>query len=139
MVLERLDGNEPVPQGFERRNLAAIPVNAIHVKNFIPSPCLVYPRPALEGRRFDPSLVLIEDWDFVLNVMAGTPLRHVPIDGPVIHTRVAADNRRRSNDHLLVATYLQIYANRPAPTHERHTARQALLASVGVDVPSSAV
>ena len=136
VVLERLDvDGAPVALGGEQRSLSAHRIDDLYAKNFIPPACLVYPRSAVAGREFDPTLVLNEDWDFILNVKAGMPLRHVPIDGPVVYTREAPDNRGRRNDHLLVPTYLQIYANRPAPTHEHRLARQAFFASAGLNAP----
>ena len=139
VILERFDDDAALILDAGRRSLADRSVDDLYVKNFIPLACLVYPRAALAGRRYDASLVLNEDWDFLLNVMAGSPLRHAPIDGFEVHTRVTPDNRGRSNDHLLVPTYLQIYANWPAPTVEIRLARQAFFASVGLQVPLSDV
>lgn len=135
VILERFEGDAAVILSAERRSLADRNTDDLYVKNFIPLACLVYPRAALAGRRYDPSLVLNEDWDFLLNVMAGSPLSHVPIDSFEVHSRVTPDNRGRSNDQLLVPTYLKIYANRPAPTLECRLARQAFFASVGLEAP----
>ncbi len=133
-VFERLDNGSPVVVGGERRCLAANDLNLIHVKNFIPPACLIYPVEAVQGRETDPSLVLNEDWDFILNVMTGSPFRHIPIYGPVVFTRLQADNRGRCNDHLLVETYQTIYRRWPAPTHELKLARQAFFAAHGMSL-----
>ena len=45
--------------------------DSVHVMNFIPNSCLVYPMVAVAGRAFDESLVLNEDWAFLLDVLAG--------------------------------------------------------------------
>ena len=133
-VFERLDNGGSVLVDGEKRSLAAKDLNSIHVKNFIPQTCLIYPAEAVQGRETNPSLVLNEDWDFILNVMTGSPFRHIPIFGPVIYTRLQADNRGRRNDHLLVETYQTIYKRWPAPTHDLKLARQAFFATHGVSL-----
>ena len=129
-ILERLDDSGPVPISGERHSLAGVDLDTVHVKNFIPLPCLIYPAASVRHRRIEPSLVLNEDWDFILNVMTEFPLRHVAIDGPIIFTRHAADNRGRTNDHLLVDTYRRIYKRWPASTPELKLSRQAFFASL---------
>jgi len=131
-VWERIENGIPVPVSGERRSLGVTPLASIYAKNFIPPACLVYPRGAVAGRRFDPELILNEDWDFILNVMTGAGLRHVPIDGPIVYTRETIDNRGRNNDHRLVDTYRTIYKNRPAPTQDQKLARQSFFASCGL-------
>ena len=133
-IFERIENEISVPVSGERRLLAAKDLNSIHVKNFIPPACLIYPAEAVQGRETDPSLVLNEDWDFILNVMTGSPFRHIPIYGPVVYTRLQADNRGRRNDHLLVETYQRIYRRWPAPTYELKLARQAFFATHGVSL-----
>ena len=134
-VLERLEQGGPVPISGEHRSLHGADLDAIHVKNFIPLPCLVYPAAAIRDRTVDASLVLNEDWDFILNVMTEFPLRYVPVAGPIIFTRQAPDNRGRTNDHLLVGTYRRIYKRWPAPTKDIKLARQAFFASL--DLPAA--
>ena len=83
--------------------------------------------------------MLNEDWDFILNVMRDCSLRHMPIDGPIITTRIDADNRGRTNDHMLIQTYLKIYGKCPAPSLEQKLARQSLFHSVGIDLSMEAI
>jgi glycosyltransferase involved in cell wall biosynthesis len=132
VVFERFENGAALPLEVERRTLAEKQIDELYVKNFIPAPCLVYPLEAISNLSFDNDLVLNEDWDFILNVLSTTPLHHVPIDGPIIYTRVVADNRGRKNDHLLVDTYRTIYKNRPAPSPELKLARQSFFASIGL-------
>jgi GalNAc5-diNAcBac-PP-undecaprenol beta-1,3-glucosyltransferase len=134
-ILERLEEGGPVPISGERRPLGGADLDTIHIKNFIPLPCLIYPAAAVRHRRVEPDLALNEDWDFILNVMTEFPLRHVPVEGPVIFTRHTADNRGRTNDHLLVDTYRRIYKRWPAPTSDLKRARQAFFASL--DLPAA--
>jgi len=131
-IWERLENGSPVPVSGERRSLGPTPLASIYAKNFIPPACLIYPRASIADKRFDPDLVLNEDWDFILNVMTGASLRYVPIDGPIVFTRETADNRSRNNDHRLVDTYRTIYKNRPAPTQDQKLARQSFFASCGL-------
>jgi glycosyltransferase involved in cell wall biosynthesis len=132
-VLEQIQDNVPVALSGERHSLAQRSLNDIYVKNFIPPACLVYPTDALRNRSVDPSLVLNEDWDFALNVLADYPFRHAPVDGPIVYTRQQADNRGRTNDHRLVDTYRTIYRNRPAPTAALKAERQAFFARLNIN------
>lgn len=134
VVMERFEGSGTVILGGERRSLSSHELPSIYTKNFIPPACLIYPRTAVANREFDPSLVLNEDWEFILSVMSSHPLRYIPIDGPVVYVRQTADNRGRTNDHLLLQTYLDIYGKRPAPTLEQQLSRQSLLSSVGFEI-----
>ena len=114
--------------------------DSVHVMNFIPNSCLVYPMAAVAGRAFDESLVLNEDWAFLLDVLREWPLRHVPVVGPVIHKteRARGDRRGAVNDHLLPEVLRAIYARWPAPTPALQAARQAVFAGAGIFVPLEA-
>ena len=110
----------------------------VYVRNYIPNNCLVYPIGAVRGRTFDEALVLNEDWDFLLNVIQATPLRHIPTFGPIIHKTPGEQkhNRRGTlNNHLLPDNLRTIYKKWPAPTEELRAARQYLFASVGIPLP----
>ena len=45
------------------------------VNNVIPNNCLVYARQRLRDVRFDPSLILFEDWDFLLGCLPSSIVR----------------------------------------------------------------
>jgi glycosyltransferase involved in cell wall biosynthesis len=112
----------------------------VYVMNFIPNSCLIYPRAAVAGRAFDESLILNEDWAFLLDVLRQWPLRHVPVLGPIIHKteRARADRRGAVNDYLLPEVLRSIYARWPAPTPALREARQRVFASAGISVPLDA-
>jgi glycosyltransferase involved in cell wall biosynthesis len=133
VVHERVEGAAFVPVSAEKRSLANRSTDELHVKNFIPLHCLIYPRHVVAQRQFDPTLVLNEDWGFLLDVAQDTAFRHVDLEGPIIYTRDRADNRGRSNDHLLVETYRRIYRAFPGPTPAIKAARQAFLESNGIE------
>ena len=111
----------------------------VFILNRIPNSCLAYPLAAVKGRRFDGSIILYEDWDFLLGCLQDFDLTHVPIGSVAIHKSWAAgqENARRgnsSNDKLLEVT-LELYRRHPAPTPEVRQARQTLLARSGVTLP----
>ena len=112
----------------------------VWVKNFIHNHTAVYPRAAVAGRRQDPSLSSLDDWDFLLSVRQDTELVHVAIDGPVVHKdRVNPGCRRGVSDNArnvrVISDYLSIYKKWPAPTEELKRKRQALLAGAGFEPP----
>ncbi len=115
-------------------SIAANNVEDIYVRNFIPNSCLIYPTKELKARRFDASLPLNEDWDFILNAKTSAPLMHVPVEGPIIH-KTPAPRRGNSNDHLLLDSYISIYQKWPAPTDDLKLKRQSLLAQNGIALP----
>jgi len=112
----------------------------VHVMNFIPNSCLIYPRAAVAGRAFDDRLPLNEDWAFLLDVLRDWRLRHVPVAGPVIHKteRARGDRRGAVNDHLLPEVLRAIYARWPAPNAALRAARQRVFAGVGLFLPLEA-
>ena len=124
--------NPPVPVKIGDRD-----PGDVHVRNYIPNSCLIYPIDAVRNEAFDGSLVLNEDWDFLLDVVRARPLLHVPIFGPIIHKtdRSKGDRRGALNDHLLLDNTMRIYRKWPAPTVAFRQARQGLLASVGISLP----
>jgi glycosyltransferase involved in cell wall biosynthesis len=119
----------PVPVAIGERD----PRN-VYVRNYIPNSCLIYPIAAVRGKAFDESLVLNEDWDFLLNAIQGRPLVHFPVFGPIIHKtdRSWGDRRGAVNDHLLPDNLRRIYKKWPAPTPALRAARQSLFASAGI-------
>jgi glycosyltransferase involved in cell wall biosynthesis len=133
VVFERAHEQGYVPTSAEYKPLAARNIDEIHVKNFIPLHCLVYPAEVLRRCTFDPTLKLNEDWDFLLAVVREMPFRHVPITGPMVYSREKADNRGRSNNELLVDTYRRVYRKWPAPRPDIAAARHSFFAANGVE------
>ena len=108
----------------------------VFILNRIPNSCLIYPVDVVKGRRFDSSIILYEDWDFLLDCLKDRELTYLPTQSVVIHKSYAPgpDNARRgnsSNEHLLQVT-LELYRRHPAPDLETRQARQALFAQSGV-------
>ena len=120
------------PLRAEKRSLGERGIGDLHVKNFIPLHCAVYPTRVIRDLSFDTALKLNEDWAFLLDVAKKAAFRHLPVEGPIIYTRERADNRGRSNDDLLIETYQTIYKTWPAPTTALKQARQAFLQANGV-------
>lgn len=125
-------------QSLTQFTLGEISHDSLAVKNKIPNNCLVFPRTLLLAHQFDESLILLEDWDHLLNVLAVAPLRYVPIAGPVIHQNDPALEKTRNNSNAdkLVETTLQIYRKWPAPSPEAKAARQAHFQAAGIQLPA---
>jgi len=111
----------------------------IFVKNFIPNNTLVFKRSLLEGLTVDPHLASQEDWDYLLGAASRALPRHYRGGGAIVHKDVNPGTRRgtqtSSNDPTVVLDFLHIYRRWPAPTPELKAQRQALLKSVGLDLP----
>lgn len=110
--------------------------DSIYVRNRIPNSCLTYRRDLLDGVCNDGTLIIYEDWDFLLQAVAGRTLEYLPINSVTIHKSQAdaADNMRRGNTHdeKIVEVMLYLYRKYPAPNLQTRLARQSLMASVGV-------
>lgn len=120
--------------------LAALDVNSLWVKNFIPLHCLAYRRSLLQGLGFDAHLASQEDWDFLLGVCSRALPRHVQGGGAVMHKDYVNPGQRRgqqesSNNTTVVLDFLHVYRRWPAPTTELKAARAALLNGVGLALP----
>jgi len=109
----------------------------VFVKNFIPNSALIYPAAAIKTKAFDATLILNEDWDFLLNVLQDCSLKYMPVLGPNIFKtdRSRQDRRGSVNDHRLAEICLALYQKWPAPDEETRLARQNLFAASGITLP----
>jgi glycosyltransferase involved in cell wall biosynthesis len=125
--------------GISQFTLGEVSHDSLAVKNKIPNNCLVFPRTLLLEHGFDESLILLEDWDHLLNVLSVAPLRYVPIHGPIIHQNDPSleKGRNTSNQDKLVETTLQIYRKWPAPSQQAKQARQQHFQSAGIQLPEA--
>lgn len=119
--------------------IADIGADSVHVLNRIPNSCLLYRRELVADLRYDTSLVIYEDWDYLLACLQRGKLTYAPgINSVVIHKSAAgaAENMRRGNsrDDLILPTMLHLYKKFPVAMPVR-LARQALLANAGVQLP----
>lgn len=118
-----------------------VPVEMLHLKNFIPNNALAFRRSVLEGCEVDPHLASQEDWDFLLAVCAKAMPRHYAGGGAIVHKDVNPGTRRgsseSSNDLTVVLDFLHIYRRWPAPTEALREQRKALIRSVGLDLPQN--
>ncbi len=121
--------------------LGHVPVESLHLKNFIPNNALAFRRSVLEGCEVDPHLASQEDWDFLLAVCAKAMPRHYAGGGAVVHKDVNPGTRRgsseSSNDQTVVLDFLHIYRRWPAPNEAWREQRKALIRSVGLDLPQN--
>ena len=134
VVTENREQALPAPLSRTPVPLQANDVAGLHVKNFIPNSCLIYPVATVRTKRFDEALGLNEDWDFLLNVLRDSTLAYVPIHGPVIHQSPSeqADRRGVQNEGLILDVMPRIYRKWPAPTDALRASRQALFATSGI-------
>ena len=119
---QRTHSTPPVPVAIGHRD-----PNEVHVRNFIPNSCLVYPLDLARTLRFDESLVVNEDWDFLLAALQTHRLAHVALPGPIIHKtdRGRGDRRGAVNDHLLPQACCCIY-RKGGQRPRRHLRHQAI-------------
>ncbi|MEY2701107.1 MAG: hypothetical protein RIQ52_1862 [Pseudomonadota bacterium] len=130
------------PRPLEQHQIALITQNtaALWLKNFIPNHALAYRRSLLSSHRFDEHLDSLEDWDFLLGLLhQATPVPYTG-GGAVMHKDYVNPGNRRgtqtqANNHRVVQDFLHIYRRWPAPDDSIRQQRQALLASVGMNLP----
>ena len=117
-------------------SIADVDADSVYVRNRIPNSCVAYRRDVVAGLRNDPSMIIYEDWDFLLAALAGRSLVHFATDGVVIHKSraTAPENMRRGNsrDDKIAEVMLHLYRKHAAPNMATRLARQALMASAGV-------
>jgi glycosyltransferase involved in cell wall biosynthesis len=118
--------------------IGSVKTSNILVKNIIPNSCLVFLRKVIGSIRFDPSYIIYEDWDFLLNVAKNVDLVYLKMDSVLIHKSWAegAANQRRgakNNDKVIDQT-LVIYKRHPAAQDVR-LARQKFFADAGLNLP----
>lgn len=131
---EQTDAGEMLETSREYVSLGGRNLADLYVKNFIPNCCLFYPRICLKEHWTDTNLKSIEDWDYLLSVLARHELVHCPIAGPQIHKRAGIpDSRGRSADaqnEMLLSDYLHIYKKWPITDEAIRQKRHDLLSQV---------
>lgn len=110
------------------------------VKNYIPNHALAYRRSRLAGLGFDPHMASLEDWEFLLAVCARTRPQYWPGGGVVMHKDYVNPGQRRgqqeaASNSIVIQDFLYTYRRWPAPSPELKAQRQALIASVGLNLP----
>ena len=108
------------------------------IRGIIPNSCLVFSTSITKNIRFDSSLVIYEDWDFLLEAMKIAELTYINVNSVLIHKswgETMANQRRGSshNDRLVEQTLL-IYRKHPAP-EEIRKARQNFFLDAGLTLP----
>lgn len=135
---ENRSTNPPTVESIQTIALADVSQDSLYVRNRIPNSCLVYRRDVVARIRHVTDLIIYEDWDFLLAALRGHQLRHVATSTVVIHKSPATtpENQRRGNtrDDLIPATMLHLYRKHAAPNKQTRLARQALMASAGVNL-----
>lgn len=124
--------------GREFISISDVTRDSVFVRNRIPNSCLLYRQDIVAHVRYDTSLPIYEDWDFLLQCLCKNDLQHIPVNSVVIHKgpATAPENMRRGNtrDDLIAPVMLTLYKNRPALNPQTRAARQSLLASAGINV-----
>ena len=114
----------------------------LYLRNFIPNNALVYQRPILEGCVTDPHLESLEDWDFLLAVCE----RSLPVwyegGGAIVHKDFENPMMRRGSktaalDSNVLMDVLHVFRRWRAPNPDIQAQRQALILSVGLNLPVS--
>ena len=111
---------------------------SVFVNNVIPNSCLLYSSKVLKSARFDPSLILYEDWDYLLACLRGCGLNYAPLHSVCIHKSYVAgeQNLRRGNtntEHLIDVTR-EVYRRHPAPDEHYQLMRKEYFRSAGIEL-----
>lgn len=137
VVNERRPGGEPQFISEAEVDLAGRLSLDVYVKNQVHMSCFVFPRPLLDGLRFDAAMRAYEDWDFQLSVFD----RAWPVHKPILASRVfevpddTTDRRgagRPATDFNAVLDYLYVFRRHRAPTPEIGAKRAELISRFGV-------
>lgn len=117
-------------------SIANTTVDTIFIRNCIPNSSLVYSRKVVETIRYDPTMTLYEDWEFLLACLNKHELVHVPVNSVVIHKSYIEgdENRRRGNssDEQIIPVMLDLYKRHPAKNIATKIARQNLFSGIGI-------
>ena len=121
-----------------RIDIPGVSRESVFVNNVIPNSCLIYSNKVLKSARFDPSLILYEDWDYLLACLKTCDLTYVPLHSVCIHKSyvAGAENIRRgnSNDEHLIDVTREIYRRHPAPDEHHHLLRLNRFRSIGIEL-----
>ena len=121
-----------------RIDISGVSRESVFINNVIPNSCLLYSNRVLKSARFDPSLILYEDWEYLLACLKSCDLTYAPLHSVHIHKSYVAgeENLRRGNtntEHLIDVTR-EIYRRYPAPDEHHHLQRQERFRAIGIEL-----
>ncbi len=126
----------PRPISLDTVSIADVTLESVFVINRIPNSCIAFRADVVASKNYDNTMVIYEDWDFLLECLQGRKLLHLPINTVNIHKSLAdaPENLRRGNTHdeLIVKVMLHLYKKFPGMNLSVKQARQALMKSAGV-------
>lgn len=142
-IFEEIDETGTVRE-VRRVNKSTIrkPVSEIQIRNFITVTSFFAPRNIVSELRFDPSLSMSEDWDFLLQLYGKANFRHVDIVGSNWHILSGPEKSRNIGTRKARAkNYLRICARYPAQEDWIQRGRKAHLEYLGssADISSSSL
>ena len=121
-----------------KMDIPGVTRESVFVNNVIPNSCLVYSQKVLKSALFDTSLILFEDWDYLLACLADCDLSYTQLHSVCIHKSYVAgeENIRRgnTNDEHLVPVIREIYKRFPPPTEAAGAARLARFRNAGLEL-----
>ena len=108
------------------------PISEILIRNFVTINSVFAPRNIASQLRFDRDLTMSEDWDFLLQLYAKAPFRHVDVIGSNWHIMEGAEmSRNRASMKERARSYARICAKNPVADAAINRARQARLQELG--------
>ncbi len=109
---------------------------SVFIRNRIPNSCLAFAREVVKSVRFDPMMILYEDWDFLLACLHGHDIYHVPINSVRIHKSIGdgAANMRRgiSADDQILQYTLALYKKYKPQSSAASEGRRQLFDSLNI-------
>lgn len=139
VLYEERQHDEPHVIRTESVSINNFSTSDVYVRNRVPNSCAVYPTEFLKHLRHDTSMIIYEDWDYMLQAIHGREITYIPIDTVNIHKSIpnAPENMRRGNsrEDAVVSTTLMLYQRYPAPTTEIRLARQRFFEQAGITLP----
>lgn len=139
VLYEERQHDEPRIVRTESVSIRNFSTGDVYIRNRVPNSCAVYPTEFLKPLRHDASMIIYEDWDYMLQAIHGREIVYIPIDTVNIHKSIpnAPENMRRGNsrEDAVIETTLMLYKRYPAPTPEIRDARQQFFAQAAISLP----
>lgn len=136
VIDELRDGKEIKYGSSSKVILGAVDPDLLFLTNKLPNNCIAIPTEVVKNIRFDTTLVLFEDWEFLLQCLRGALLNYVPGCTVNVHKtpREVGDRRGARNDDKLAQCTLAVWYKNPAKPPIK-LLRQNMFARLGIDLP----
>ncbi|WP_198361769.1 glycosyltransferase [Herbaspirillum sp. meg3] len=137
LLTETREGGSAETVSAEDIEVGGKDIRSLLIDNFIPGNAFVFATAMAKSVLFDPQLNSHESWDYMIALLFKYEFNFIDTYGPIVHESLRESrNNDAKKSGATALDYLSIYRKWRHADQEVMAARQAMLQSQGLDIPS---